>query len=65
MDGFQVLRARKEAGISQGDLAKALNLSSRNSLTDVENGLIEITTDWAIKAISKIRELKTQTDTAA
>ncbi len=62
MDGFQILRTRKGASkgelISQQELAKALGLSSRNTLTDVENGSVPVKEDWAWMVIAKIQEIR-------
>lgn len=64
MDGFQVLRARRAAHVSQWKLAKALRLCQRGTLTDVESGAVEVTEGWAYKALAKIQAIREEEDAA-
>lgn len=57
MNGIDIRRARESAKVNQTDLAKALGLVDRATLTDIENGTIEVTTAYVLKAISVINGL--------
>ncbi|MEN6581653.1 MAG: helix-turn-helix transcriptional regulator [Armatimonadota bacterium] len=61
MNGFDILKARKAAGVSQQPLAKALGLrGGRGTLTDIEGGLVEVTPSFAIRAIAMIQQIADQ-----
>ena len=67
MTGFDILKARRAARINQSDLVKALSLSGRGTLVDIEHGEVDVTPEWATKAINTINELaeaKAQKDAA-
>lgn len=57
MTGGDIKRARNGAKVNQADLAEALGLVHRTSLTDIESGAIEVTSAWALKAIGTISGL--------
>ncbi len=61
MDGFQLERKRKSEGVDQNDLAIALGLSDRSTLTDVENGRIPPKEEWIYTALGMIERLKSMT----
>ncbi|MEN6356400.1 MAG: helix-turn-helix transcriptional regulator [Armatimonadota bacterium] len=61
MNGFDILKARKQTGVSQSDLADALGFQGgRGGLTDIENGNIDVTADWALKAIALVQHISEQ-----
>lgn len=58
MTGFDILKVRKQTGVSQSELARALKLrGGRGSLTDIENGCVEVTPAWALTAIATIEQI--------
>lgn len=65
MNGYDIHRARDAARVSQGDLASALGLVHRSTLTDIESGAVEVTTAWALKAIATIEGIAAQRKAAA
>jgi len=62
MDGFHILLARKNAGVSQDALAPELGLVARSTLTDIENNRVDTTDPWIIKAIVAIDTIKSRAD---
>ncbi len=60
MNGLDILNARRQAHVSQKQLADALGLrGGRNGLVDIEHNLIEVTDAWAYKVIAVIQSLTT------
>lgn len=57
MTGFDILKARKQANVSQTPLAKRLGLTNRCTLTDIEDGTVRVTKAWIEKAIAAVREI--------
>jgi DNA-binding XRE family transcriptional regulator len=65
MDGFDILKARREAKVSQVALAKRLKLVSRTALTDIESGAVEVTDSFVLKAMGAIQELRAEREQEA
>jgi transcriptional regulator with XRE-family HTH domain len=58
MTGFDILKARKETGVSQTELAQALGLKGgRGSLTDVENCIVEADDEWIANAVATVLQI--------
>ena len=57
MDGFEVLKARRAAGVSQEQLRTAMDLCGRHTLTDIESGAVEVADAFVYRAIQKISEV--------
>jgi len=58
MTGFDIYKTRRLARVNQRELAAALKLKGgRGTLTDIENGLVEVSPLWACMVIAKIHEL--------
>lgn len=58
MTGFDILKARKQAKLSQKTVVRALGLKGgRGSLTDIENGNVEVTAVWVQKALAAIDQV--------
>jgi hypothetical protein len=63
MNGLDILNARRQARVSQKELAGELSLrGGRNGLVDVEHNLIEVTDAWVYKAIGAIHAIKDRRD---
>lgn len=60
MDGSQILLARRAARVTQEELAEALDLVHRGTLTDIESGAVEVTDAWVYKAVTAIDRLKAE-----
>lgn len=58
MEGFEVLKARRSAKLTQEQLRRALGLVHRCTLTDIESGAVEITDAYGHKILSTIEQLK-------
>ena len=54
--GDEILIARREAGLYQKDLAKAVNVTP-NTIVDLEKNKIEVTEETYLNIMSKIKEL--------
>lgn len=62
MNGQDIQRARESAKVSQQQLADALGLVQRGTLTDIERGAVEVTSAWALKAIGAISGISAERD---
>lgn len=60
MNGTDIRNARKAAHVNQSDLAEALGLLHRTSLTDVESNAIEVTDAYVLKALGCISGIVAQ-----
>lgn len=55
MDYWDIVKARRKHKVSQRRLCKALGLSTRTVLTDVESGKIGVTEQW-VKQVVDVTE---------
>lgn len=63
MDGFELLKLRRESGISQDELRKQMGLCGANSIVDIEAGRIEVSHECGERiktAIAEAADIKRQ-----
>jgi ribosome-binding protein aMBF1 (putative translation factor) len=57
VDGFDIVRARRQKGVTQEELREKLDLTARVTLADIENGKVEVTPAYIYGAIAKVDEI--------